>query len=128
MSAAIMSQDETGAANLVEYLLRACPKSLEAKNIGGLTPLAVVCWLGRLSLQDAHRPWRQPVDQGLELGQYWFEKIQKRTNLLGRRIITRPRSFEPATVSAAFRTTVQLGFRPPQTCTHYPLGKELLTI
>lgn len=50
MSAAIMSQDETGSANLVEYLLRACPESLEANNIGGLAPLAVACWLGRLSL------------------------------------------------------------------------------
>lgn len=47
---AIMGPNNTGTEKLVEYLVKACPSSLEAKSEGGMTPLAVASRLGRLNL------------------------------------------------------------------------------
>lgn len=42
--------DNAGSEGLVEYLIKACPSSLEAKNVNNLTPLALACWLGKINL------------------------------------------------------------------------------
>lgn len=48
--AAIMGPNDARAERLVEYLIKTHPASLEAKDIEGLSPLALATYLGRLNL------------------------------------------------------------------------------
>lgn len=50
ISAALLGPNEPKTEHLVEYLIKVCPSSMEAKCSNGMTPLHIACWLGRTNL------------------------------------------------------------------------------